>query len=203
MGNSPENNLFRIASGQQGYFTSAQAIEAGYDNSNHSYHVEQSNWIREIRGIYRLAKFPISNEGQYIIWSLWSRNRKGEIQGTYSHESALSLYDITDVMPSKLHMTVPKNFRRGKPLPKILILHKSTLHKKDIIQRQGYQLTSPYRTVLDIISEASLEDTFIKQAIIHFRNKGLLTKKQIYDMIEKHPKSARYFIDINQKGCDS
>ena len=100
-------------------------------------------------------------------------------------------------------MSVPNNFRRSKPLPKILILHKSTIHKKDIIQRQGYQITSPFRTVLDIIAEASLEDAFIKQAIIHFRNKGLLTKKQIYDMVEKHPKSARYFIDINQKGCDS
>lgn len=199
MKQGPDDIIYEIASSQQGYFTSSQAVEAGYRITNHSYHVKQGNWIREIRGVYRLAKFPESAEGQYVIWSLWSRDRKGNIQGTYSLETALSIYDVSDIMPSKLHMTVPKSFRRGTKIPEILILHKSDLSKDDVIQKQGYYVTSPYRTVLDIVADATLEENIIKQAVAQFRAKGILLKKQIYQIIEEHPKSARYFLDTTQK----
>jgi predicted transcriptional regulator of viral defense system len=48
-----------------------------------------------------------------MLWWLWSKNREGVSQGVYRHETALSLHDLTDLMPSKLHMTVPKSFRRS------------------------------------------------------------------------------------------
>ena len=46
--------LFAIAESQCGYFTMAQALEAGFARSTHSYHVKVGNWLREHRGIYRL-----------------------------------------------------------------------------------------------------------------------------------------------------
>jgi len=97
---------FDTAVAQQGYFTASQAHSAGFDDNVHSYHVQKGNWIREWCGIYRLARFPESNDSHLVLWALWSRNRNGEIQGVYSHETALSLYDISDVNPAKLHMTV-------------------------------------------------------------------------------------------------
>lgn len=199
MKQNPENTLFEIASSQQGYFTSSQAIEAGYQDSNHSYHVQQGNWLREIRGVYRLAQFPISSEGQYVVWSLWSRDREGHIQGVYSHETALTIYDVSDVMPSKLHMTVPKNFRRGTKLPQILVLHKTDLSKTDFNQHQGYRVTTPFRTICDILEEDTLEEKIIQQAIHEFWSKGFLLKKEIYKIIEQHPKSARHFMDFTKK----
>jgi hypothetical protein len=39
--------LFAFAEAQQGYFTTAQAAEAGYARSTHSYHVAFGNWVRE------------------------------------------------------------------------------------------------------------------------------------------------------------
>ena len=89
---SPDNDqLFDIAEGQQGYFTMAQALEAGFARSTHSYHVKAGNWIREHRGIYRLKRYPATGNGQLVLWSLWSRDRNGEPQGVYSHETALAL----------------------------------------------------------------------------------------------------------------
>jgi predicted transcriptional regulator of viral defense system len=41
----------------------------------------------------------------------------------YSHHTALSLYDLSDLNPSKLHMTVPMDFRRNSEIPGILVLH--------------------------------------------------------------------------------
>lgn len=190
-----ENKLFEIASAQQGYFTSAQALKAGYKSSNHVYHVREGHWIREIRGIYRLAKFPESTEGQYVIWSLWSGDRKGQNQGVYSHETALLIYDVSDVMPTQLHMTVPKNFRRGTQIPGVLVLHKAIFSKNDVAQKQGYQVTTPFRTLLDIIADGKLEENVIQEAVKQFRTKGMILKKEIYQIIERHPKSAKYFIE--------
>ena len=112
--------LFEIANAQQGFFTAKQAEEVGYVNNNHSYHVKSGHWIRENRGVYRLAFFPRSDDEQKVVYALWSQNRDGIIQGVYSHETALAHYEISDINPTKLHMTVPKSFRRNAAIPKIL-----------------------------------------------------------------------------------
>ena len=52
--------LYEIAESQQGFFTAKQAIRAGFAEKVHAYHVKAGNWIREHRGIYRLAEFPRS-----------------------------------------------------------------------------------------------------------------------------------------------
>ncbi|MCE5316966.1 MAG: type IV toxin-antitoxin system AbiEi family antitoxin domain-containing protein [Parachlamydia sp.] len=56
----PEINLFEIAESQQGYFTYQQAIAAGYSDKNHMYHIKTGDWVKVIRGIYRLAKYPVA-----------------------------------------------------------------------------------------------------------------------------------------------
>lgn len=132
---APDNDqLFAIAEGQDGYFTMAEALEAGFARSTHSYHVKAGNWIREHRGIYRLKRYPMSGAGQQVLWSLWSRDRSGVPQGVYSHETALSLRDLSDVNPAKLHMTVPPEFRRNSVSPAVLVLHKGTLSPADVIR---------------------------------------------------------------------
>src|SRR5438445_11168083 len=95
--------LYEIAEGQQGFFTTRQALAAGFAENTHPYHVQAGNWIREYRGIYRLAQFPQPEQPDLMLWSLWSRNRQGIIEGVYSHQTALSLYDLSDLMPAKLH----------------------------------------------------------------------------------------------------
>ena len=199
MGGTPEQLIYEAASAQQGYFTSRQAVEAGFRVTNHSYHVKRNHWIREIRGVYRLARFPESENGQYVIWSLWSRDRKGNIRGVYSHETVLSIYEVSDIMPAKLHMTVPTGFRRGTKIPEILVLHKANLDVKDTTQRQGYRLTTPLRTLFDIMEDGGWDETIIQQAARQFKSKGMLTRKDIYTLIEAFPKSARYFIESGPK----
>jgi hypothetical protein len=49
------------------------------------------NWIREHRGIYRLADFPVPERRDLMFWYLWSQNRQEVPEGTYSHDTALSL----------------------------------------------------------------------------------------------------------------
>src|SRR2546421_641862 len=114
--------LYRIADGQRGFFTAKQAVQSGFSARSHLYHVQTGDWIREHRGIYRLRQFPSPERPDLILWYLWSRNRQDYPEGLYSHETALSLHDLSDAMPAKLHMTVPKSFRRNSQIPRALVL---------------------------------------------------------------------------------
>jgi predicted transcriptional regulator of viral defense system len=157
----------------------AQAIEAGFARNTHSYHVHAENWIREHRGIYRLKRFPITESGHLVLWSLWSRDRKGVPQGVYSHATALQIRELSDVNPSKLHMTVPPGFRRNSVLPPVLVLHKARLSPDEIIQERGYGVTTAMRAILDVAESGDADRDLIEQAFREGRRRGLITRQQI------------------------
>ena len=151
--------LFEVAEQQQGFFTTKQAKAAGFAENTHPYHVQVGNWVREYRGIYRLALFPAADRPDLVLWALWSRNRNEEVEGVYSHQTALSLYDLSDLNPAKLHMTVPAHFRRNSEIPAILVLHYADLPETDVKTGPGFRFTRPLRTILDLI-EAGRADLY-------------------------------------------
>jgi predicted transcriptional regulator of viral defense system len=173
------HNLYEIAEPQFGFFTTKQAKDAGYDESKHAYHVRAGNWIREHRGIYRLRNFPSPERPDLILWFLWSRDRNDVPQGVYSHQTALSLYDLSDINPAKLHMTVPKRFRRNSAIPKVLVLHKADLLAADSEDIFAVRSTTPLRTISDLIAEGKTDWTILKQAITEGLARGLVTRRQI------------------------
>ncbi|MDE0118562.1 MAG: type IV toxin-antitoxin system AbiEi family antitoxin domain-containing protein [Bdellovibrionales bacterium] len=178
--------LYQVAEEQKGLFTARQAVQAGYDERNHPYHVKSGNWIREQRGIYRLKNFPYSPDSQLSLWSLWSCNRVGEIQGVYSHETALQIYDLSDLSPSKLHMTVPIDFRRRAQVSNILVLHKNDLKPSEWRTIAGYRVTNPTRTLFDIL-HSDISKRFVNQVIREGLSRGLFPKQKLkkYKLIER------------------
>jgi predicted transcriptional regulator of viral defense system len=164
---------------QQGYFTTKQALAAGYASRSHLYHVATGAWVREYRGIYRLPGYPVSPEGQYVLWSLWSCNRHGKPQGVYSHQTALSIHELSDVMPPRLHMIVPPTFRRMAALPSVLALHYQELSEREMEQRQGYRVVRPLRAMADLLREGAESPEFLRQAITQALARGLVTRAEI------------------------
>lgn len=179
MSQNNKDRLFEVADRQQGYFTSLQAEECGYYRSHFHRFLDSGEWIKEMRGIYRLSRYPIQNRPELALWTLWSRNKKGEPQGVWSHETALDIYEMTDVMPAKMHMTVPKGFRKSQAIPDVLVLHYDELNESDVEVYQGYFVTKPLRTFIDVVNDQSVsEDQMIlglKQAI----KQGLISKMEI------------------------
>jgi hypothetical protein len=69
-----------------------------------TYHVQNGDWIKEARGIFRLDYFPPVPKPELMVWYLWSANRAGVPQGIYSHETALEIYSLSSWNSDKLHM---------------------------------------------------------------------------------------------------
>jgi predicted transcriptional regulator of viral defense system len=171
--------LYQIAVDQQGFFTTKQAKAAGFAENTHPYHVQAVNWIREHRGIYRLASFPRGERPDLMLWWLWSRNRGEAAQGAYSHLTALSLHDLSDVMPAKLHMTVPKSFRRNSEIPRVLVLHFADLPESDIGVAHGVWITRPMRTVFDLLAGGEVPLATLRQALREALRQGLIRRSEI------------------------
>lgn len=183
---APETELFEIAESQQGYFTFQQAITAGFSDKNHAYHVKAGDWVKVFRGIYRLAKYPVGEREELVLWFLWSRNRSNVPQGVYSYYTALDLYELSDNMPSKLHMTVPLGFRRMAKIPEILILHRKKLHADEIVMKHGYKVTTPLKTLIDVVEDGVLAEDLLVQAVRDAKKRGLITKHAI-ETTQRYP----------------
>jgi predicted transcriptional regulator of viral defense system len=190
--------LFEIAEAQQGLFTAKQAEEAGFINTNHVYHVKAGHWIRMERGIYRLSLFPFSPDQHLVMYALWSRNREGKIEGTYSHETALNFFELSDVNPPKIHMTVPTDFRRSSHVPKVIKLYFADLTKEDFKKSRGFYVTSPLRTLQDVIQIQNISFEFIEQAIKQALDKGLIRRTELKTLSSKISQDNVWRSDLDQ-----
>ncbi len=179
----------RIALEQGGLFTADQAIQRGYDQKNHHYYVKTGQWEKVLRGIYRFK--PIESDlSEYWLWYLWSEGRNKKPQAVFSHETALMLYELSDINPAKIHITVPKKFRKGSEIPKILVIHKNDISETDTKSINGFKVTTVLKTLLDLIEERRISDELIEQATKEALLKGYLSKADI----KKNEKLARYAI---------
>src|SRR5580698_8568009 len=159
-----QKELYQLAESQGGYFTAKQAAALGYASNKRIYHVRAHNWIREHRGIYRLALFPEPERPDLIFWWLWSRDRSDQPTGVFSHQTALSLHDLTDANPARLDLTVPAGFRRGTPIPKVLRLHRGDVPPGDREIILGVPVTNAMRTILDVWTAGSLPRPDLREA---------------------------------------
>jgi hypothetical protein len=88
----------------------------------------------------------------------------------------------------ELDMTVPKNFRRMGATPEGLTLHYADLPESDIAARNGYRLTTPLRTILDLAAgdlatgDLAAADTMpraeLSKALLGILERGLITRRQ-------------------------
>lgn len=163
-----ESRLLQLAESQQGYFTSRQAEECGFSRANFQRKLRSGKWCKEeVRGVYRLANYPSASRSELAMWTLWSAGRQGNPQGVWSHETALDIHGLSDVAPAKLHMSVPKGFRRSIEIPNNLCLHfVDEIPQSDIEIRQGYRVTTPLRTLADVIQEGTTQYEQIESAIL-------------------------------------
>lgn len=181
-----------IAQDQQGYFTTKQAIEAGYADNTHPYHVQAGNWRRVWRGIYRMTHLPPPEDGEMMVWLLWSRGRDEKPLAALSHQTALSLFELGDFNPARIHLIVPPKFRRNSRLPKAVVLHHSRLAPSELTHLRDLTVCRPLRALCDLGSTHPDMTGDLQPIAAEARRRGLITEREISEM--KKNESTRGFI---------
>ncbi len=162
--------LARVASAQSGYFTAAQALDVGYSYQAQKYHVDRGNWLRVDRGLYRLPEWPVGAHEDLVRWALWSKGR-----AVVSHDTALSVYELGELNPARVHLTVPSHFRAKAPG---VVLHKGVLPGVDIEEHEGYRVTTPERALLDVAA-GNLDLDLLAGAIRDALERGMSTRARL------------------------
>ena len=177
-----ERTLVRLATAQGGFFTSNKLRPLATRPPKRNYHVHAGNWIRERRGIFRLAMHPLPHRPDLVLWWLWSRNRQDEPQDVYSHQAALSLHELTDVMPSKVHLTGPMGFRRSAPIPKaVVVLHLADIPPTEVEPIDGVPVTKALRTLLDVAVAGTVPVEDLRHGFAGAVKTGSITRTEISD----------------------
>lgn len=176
-----EERLFEIADRQAGYFTAKQALEAGYGYPLQHYHRERGHWLPAGHGLFRLRRYPEGENEQLTRLWLWSRNREGEPQAVASHETALALWGLSDLMPEKVHLSVPKSFRKRTPAG--VVLHKADLAGGDVEERDGLPVTTPLRTILDVAGDRRVSPEHLQSAAREAVERGLIRQKWLREAL--------------------
>jgi predicted transcriptional regulator of viral defense system len=167
--------LFDVADQQAGYFTARQALEAGYNYPLQHYHRERGHWIQVGHGLFRLNRYPEGENENLVRLYLWSRDREGKPQAVVSHETALRLYGLSDLMPGKVHLSVPKGFRKRSP--RGVVLHKRDLTEGDMDEWSGFRVTTPLKTILDAARSREVSPEHLESAVREAVARGLVRRK--------------------------
>lgn len=166
--------LYRIAEDQAGYFTAAQARAAGLHQVRLVQLAEQEDIERVSRGVYRVARFPVSRFGHYMEAVLWPQVRRPDIAGVISHQSALAIHELSDVSPARVHLTLPTAVRIRREVPKGLVIHHADLASDDVERVEGVPVTTPARSIRDAHA-SHLGNELVAQAIADGRRSGALS----------------------------
>ncbi len=129
---------------------------------------------RVIRGVYRVVHFPAGDhEDLAVVW-LWSAQ-----EGVFSHETALALYELSDVLPSRIHMTVPARWeRRRLRVPTGTVLHFADVPAGERAWHGAVPVTGVPRT-LDDCRAANLSPELLTQAVRQARRRGLIAPPRV------------------------
>jgi len=174
--NQPDyTSLYALASAQSGYFTTPQAAAHGVSWRALSHHAHRGRFQRLRRGLYRFRDYPSSRYEEVV--AAWLA--VGAEQSIVSHDTALDLHDLTDIIPLSIHVTVSRA-RRGLHPPVGVTLHTTidSLGDDEVTIREGVRLTTPERTLLDV-AEAGTAPEQVVQGIQTAIARGWITPSSI------------------------
>lgn len=183
--------LYRLAERQAGYLTARQAVATGMPRSTLAHHARPGGRLQPVsRGVYRLRNFP-SSPHEHIVAG-WLRTPPSA-DAVVSHQSALELHDLSDIIADQIHVSVLRN-RRRKAVSG-LTLHVTQLPILPTERREmlGVPVTSPERTILDVLRDGGPNEQ-IELAIDQALRRGLTTRRRLTSTAKAFPKTSQHHL---------
>lgn len=165
--------LFALAEENAGLVTASQARVIGIVDSVLARLTQRGKLERVTRGVYRIPHYPADQLSQYREAVLWARASHGPENVALSHETALAVYGILDVNPSRVHITVPKGARLRRRKPKWIMVHRGDLTPTDVAVQEGLPVTTVAKSVLDVLKETG-RSGLARQAIKDAHKEGYI-----------------------------
>jgi predicted transcriptional regulator of viral defense system len=183
--------LAQLAADRNGVFTAAGARGVGLTSSALAYHARTGAIERLGHGVYRIAGFP-SSPHERLIAAAASLGKDAVV----SHESALRLYDVSDVAPSRLHFTIPRARRYVTAPARDVELHTTArpFASGDVVQHDGFRATSLARSIVDAARSSTAPEQIV-MAVREGLRRGVLTPAQVERAMQSAPARVRRLME--------
>lgn len=166
-------DLLEAAMDQYGYVTADDARRLRVDPVQLRVMHHRGTLDRVAHGLYRFPVVPTTALDQYMEAVLWTRTA-----AALSHETALDLYDLCDVNPARIHITIPATYRLRRDAPATYALHRRDLDDADVALHEGIPIVTVRRAILDAI-EANVGRHLIDQALETAGRRGLIGRAEL------------------------
>jgi predicted transcriptional regulator of viral defense system len=178
------------ANANGGIFTTRMAEDLGISRALLAHHEKSGRISRGDRGVYRFGDNPPG----YLEYF---RDHAAALGPTavFSHETALSLHELSDVSPRYIHATVPRSrrFVRRSPSYKIHTVV-APLPMSDVVEVHGVRATSPARSIVDAARSLTAPEQ-IEMAVEQALERGIATPEQ-FDRIVHATRANPYMRDV-------
>lgn len=173
--------MLSTAAAQHGYFTTGQAAGHGISRRALTWRAQRGSAERVAHGLYRLPHWPPDPSDE-----LYALQAVAPF-GTFSHDTALTLLGLADIIPSTVHLTIPEASRlRSRPG---VTLHRSRHGAKtDRALRDGLWVSTARRALLDAARGGADPDQLVSAAR-DARRRAMLAPDDLAEL-RRHPPFA-------------
>jgi predicted transcriptional regulator of viral defense system len=175
------DELLSTAAAQHGYFTTKQAAAQGISRRALTWRAQNGSAERIAHGLYRLPHWPIGTDDE--LYALQARAPFG----TFSHDTALTLLGLSDIIPSTVHFTIPETSRL-RPRPGITLHRSRHGAMTNRTFRDGLWVSTARGALLDTAREGADPDQLISAAR-DARIRAMLTPADLAEL-RRHPPFA-------------
>jgi predicted transcriptional regulator of viral defense system len=177
--------LREIAVDQHGLVTSAQAAESGVSLASLSMMVRRGRLEKAARGLFRVPQVPATPYDSYMQAVLWT----GFPEACLSHDSALDAWEISDINPDRIHLTVAARRRITRQVPHSYAIHHQDLLSEQMTWWEGIPTVTAATAIRQCLA-SGVPTYLIRQAIERSTRTGLVPAAELKRLT--HLMEARY-----------
>lgn len=152
--------LREVALDQHGFVTTAQAVAEGVSHAELSTMVARDRLERTAHGVYRVPQVAATEFDQYQLAVLWT----GASEACLSHDTALATWEVSDINPDRIHLTVARHRRIRRAGGELYVVHHQDLNARQVTWWQGIPTVSVPTAIAQCIT-SGVPTYLIRQAL--------------------------------------
>lgn len=172
--------LWEHAVNQYGYVTVRDALELGIDRLTVDKLAGRGQIERVAHGVYRFPQLPVTEYDPYMLAVLWT----GTEGACLSHDTALAAYQVSDINPDRVHLTVPNSRRIRRRGGDLYVVHHEDLRPEQISWWQQIPTVTLATAIAQCIA-SGVPGYLLRQALSAGRDRGALTPEETHTTIRQ------------------
>ena len=159
--------LYDLAAAHGGYFSVREAAQVDLTTPYLNHYRKRGQIVPAFRGVYRLVNFPPGDHEELVV--VWLAT---DGEAVFSHETALQLHGLSDLLPNRIHVSLPRTWQR-RLLPDGVERHYIPAPLAERSWIGDVPATTPLRTLADC-AKTHVAPEFVLQAIRQALSRGLI-----------------------------